>query len=89
MNLLLVAAIFQIVDGIQIGAAGALRGYKDTKIPMIINLFSYWVLAFPLSYVLGIVYRLPPSYIWLGFVLGLSVAAILLTRRLRNVSQVL
>tara|TARA_Y100001978_G_C23427043_1_gene306531 strand:- start:139 stop:615 length:477 start_codon:yes stop_codon:yes gene_type:complete len=89
MNLLLVAAIFQIVDGIQIGAAGALRGYKDTKIPMIINLFSYWVLAFPLSYVLGIIYRLPPSYIWLGFVLGLSVAAILLTRRLRNVSQVL
>ena len=89
MSLLLVAAVFQIVDGIQIGAAGALRGYKDTKIPMIVNLFSYWVLAFPLSYVLGIVYRLPPSYIWLGFVLGLSVAAILLTRRLSKISKIL
>ena len=89
MSLLLVAAVFQIVDGIQIGAAGALRGYKDTKIPMIVNLFSYWVLAFPLSYLLGIVYRLPPSYIWLGFVLGLSVAAILLTRRLSKISKIL
>lgn len=89
MSLLLVAAVFQIVDGIQIGAAGALRGYKDTKIPMIVNLFSYWVLAFPLSYLLGIVYRLPPSYIWLGFVLGLSVAAILLTSRLSKISKIL
>lgn len=87
MNLLLVAAIFQIVDGIQIGAAGALRGYKDTKVPMMINLFSYWILAFPLSYILGKVYKLPPSFIWCGFVLGLSVAAILLTNRLNNVSS--
>lgn len=87
MNLLLVVALFQIVDGIQIAAAGALRGYKDTKIPMIINLFAYWVLAFPLSYFVGIIYTLPPSYIWGGFVLGLSVAAFLLTFRFNRVSK--
>jgi MATE family multidrug resistance protein len=87
MSLLLVAAIFQIVDGIQIAAAGALRGYKDTKIPMIINLIAYWMLAFPLSYMVGIVYELPPTFIWGGFVLGLSVAAILLTWRFSLVSK--
>ena len=87
MNLLLVVALFQIVDGIQIAAAGALRGYKDTKIPMVINLFSYWILAFPLSYIVGIIYNLPPSYIWGGFVLGLSVAAFLLTFRFNRVSK--
>jgi len=87
MSLLLVAAVFQIVDGIQIGAAGALRGYKDTKIPMFINIISYWVLAFPLSYLVGIVYKLPPNYIWCGFIMGLSVAACLLTWRFNRVSK--
>ena len=47
INLLLMAAIFQIADGVQIGSAGALRGYKDTNLPMVINTFALWVLAFP------------------------------------------
>jgi MATE family multidrug resistance protein len=87
VSLLLMAAIFQIGDGVQIGAAGALRGYKDTRVPMVINIFSYWFLAFPLAYLAAITYRLPPQYIWAGFVLGLSVAAILLTVRYRRVSE--
>lgn len=87
INLLLMAAIFQVGDGVQIGAAGALRGYKDTRIPMAINIFSYWFLAFPLAYLAAIPYRLSPQYIWAGFVLGLSVAAILLTVRYWRVSQ--
>jgi len=87
VSLLLIAAIFQVVDGIQIGAAGALRGYKDTKIPMLINIFSYWALAFPLSYMAAITYRLPPNYIWGGFVIGLTIAAILLTTRFIFVSN--
>jgi multidrug resistance protein, MATE family len=87
IGLLLMAAIFQIADGIQIGAAGALRGYKDTRIPMVINTFAYWVLAFPLAYVAALVWRAPPSWIWAGFVLGLSVAAVLLTIRYRIVSR--
>lgn len=87
ISLLLMAAIFQVADGIQIGAAGALRGYKDTKMPMLINTFSYWVLGFPLAYMATITYRAPPSYIWGGFVLGLSVAAVLLTIRFNGLSK--
>lgn len=87
ISLLLMAAIFQIGDGIQIGAAGALRGYKDTRMPMIINTFAFWVLAFPLAYMAAVTYRLPPSYIWGGFVVGLSAAAILLTWRFLRLSR--
>jgi multidrug resistance protein, MATE family len=87
VGLLLMAAIFQVADGVQIGAAGALRGYKDTRVPMVINTFAYWGLAFPLAYMAAITFRAPPSYIWGGFVLGLSVAAFLLTIRFRSVSR--
>jgi MATE family multidrug resistance protein len=87
ISLLFMAAIFQIADGIQIGAAGALRGYKDTRVPMVINTFAYWVLAFPLAYMAAITFRAPPSYIWAAFVMGLSVAALLLTIRYRSVSR--
>ena len=87
ISLLLMAAVFQIADGVQIGAAGALRGYKDTKMPMVINMFAYWALGFPLAYMAAITFRAPPSYIWAGFVLGLSVAAILLTIRFLKISR--
>jgi len=87
ISLLLMAAVFQIADGVQIGAAGALRGYKDTKMPMVINMFAYWALGFPLAYMATITYRAPPSYIWAGFVLGLTVAAILLTFRFLRISK--
>jgi multidrug resistance protein, MATE family len=87
VSLLLMAAIFQIADGIQIGAAGALRGYKDTRVPMVINTFAYWALAFPLAYLAAVTFEAPPAYIWAGFVLGLSVAAILLSFRFAKVSK--
>jgi MATE family multidrug resistance protein len=87
ISLLLMAALFQIADGVQIGAAGALRGYKDTKMPMVINMFAYWALGFPLAYMAAITFRAPPSYIWAGFVVGLSAAAIMLTRRFLRISR--
>lgn len=87
ISLLLMAAIFQIADGVQIGAAGALRGYKDTRVPMIINMFAFWVLAFPLAYLAAVTYKAPPNYVWAGFVVGLGVAAVLLTWRFRRLSQ--
>jgi MATE family multidrug resistance protein len=81
ISLLLMAAIFQVADGIQIGAAGALRGYKDTRVPMVINIIAFWVFAFPLAYMAAVTYQLPPHYIWGGFVIGLSAAAVMLTWR--------
>lgn len=87
ISLLLMASIFQVADGVQIGAAGALRGYKDTRMPMIINMFSYWALGFPLAYLATITFMAPPAYIWAGFVLGLSVAAVLLTIRFYFLSK--
>jgi len=87
ISMLLMATIFQVADGVQIGAAGALRGFKDTRMPMVINMFAYWVLAFPLSYLAAVTFRSPPSYIWGGFVIGLTVAAILLTIRYNRVSR--
>jgi len=86
ISLLLMAAIFQVFDGIQIGTAGALRGYKDTRVPMAINIFAYWVLAFPLAYLAAVTYKLPPNYIWGGFVIGLAVAAIMLAWRYERLS---
>jgi MATE family multidrug resistance protein len=87
VSLLLAAAIFQIADGVQIGAAGALRGYKDTRFPMIINTFAYWVLAFPLAYMAAVTYEAAPVYTWGAFIVGLSVAAILLTWRYFRLSR--
>lgn len=86
ISLLLMAAIFQVADGIQIGAAGALRGYKDTRIPMAINIFAYWIIAFPLAYMAAVTYKLPPNFIWGGFVAGLTVAAVMLTWRYARIS---
>lgn len=87
ISLLLMAAIFQIADGVQIGAAGALRGYKDTSVPMVINIFAFWVLAFPLAYLAAITYQAAPNYIWGGFIVGLGVAASLLTWRYDRLSR--
>lgn len=87
ISLLLMAAIFQVADGVQIGAAGALRGYKDTAFPMAINMFAFWVLAFPLAYLAAVTYKAPPNFIWAGFVVGLGVAAVLLTWRFSRLSR--
>ena len=86
-SLLLMAAFFQVADGVQIGAAGALRGYKDTRVPMWMNTFSFWVLGFPAAYLAAKVFELEPRYIWTGFVLGLTVSAFLLTTRFRKISK--
>lgn len=87
ISLLLAAAIFQVADGVQVGAAGALRGFKDTRLPMVINIFSYWVLAFPLAYLAAVTYKAAPVYTWSAFIVGLSVAAALLTWRYVRISR--
>jgi len=86
-SLLLMAAIFQVADGVQIGAAGALRAYKDTRMPMAINIVAYWAVGFPLAFLAAVTYVSPPNYIWGGFVIGLSIAAVLLTWRFALLSR--
>lgn len=75
-QLLLIAAIFQISDGIQVTALGALRGIQDVNIPMIITFISYWIIGFPLCIYLGLYTGLKAQGIWYGLLAGLSVAAI-------------
>ena len=88
ISLLLAAAIFQIADGVQVGAAGALRGFKDTRFAMITNTFAYWVLAFPLAYLAAVTYKVAPIYTWGAFIVGLSVAGTMLTWRYFRISKV-
>ena len=86
VSLLVMAAVFQISDGIQVGGAGALRGFKDTKIPMLLNFAGYWLLGFPLAYYLGVVLEQGPKSVWFGLVASLTVTAILLNGRFLLVS---
>lgn len=86
-KLLLIAGIFQISDGLQVVALGALRGFQDVKIPMIISLIAYWIICFPISYYLGLYTTLNTMGIWIGLLVGLTVAAILLTARFLHISK--
>ncbi len=81
-SLLLLAALFQFPDGIQVVSAGALRGLKDTKAPMWLAAFAYWGVGMPVGAGLGLWLGWGPRGMWLGLTAGLLVAAILLTRRL-------
>jgi multidrug resistance protein, MATE family len=80
-KLLLVAAVFQISDGIQVVVLGALRGLQDVKIPMYITFVAYWIVGFPISYYLAMHTELKATGVWIGLLAGLSVAALLLYMR--------
>jgi MATE family multidrug resistance protein len=85
--LLVFAAIFQVFDGAQAIATGALRGLNDTRIPMLLAGVSYWVIGFSLAYVLGFPAGFGPAGIWIGLATGLACAALLLSLRFRRLSQ--
>jgi MATE family multidrug resistance protein len=76
-----VAGVFQLVDGLQAIAAGLLRGIKDTSIPMLLALVSYWGIGFVLAYVLAFPLGWGGIGIWVGFVFGLIAASFLLLGR--------
>lgn len=89
-GLLLIVALYQFVDDTQITAMGALRGYKDTRAPMLTVAFAYWVIGLPLGATLGFglggVTALGVTGFWLGLVAGLSVAAAMLIWRVWRLS---
>jgi MATE family multidrug resistance protein len=81
VGLLAMAALFQLVDGAQAIALGLLRGVQDTTVPMFIAAISYWVVGMPCSYIFGFVLGYDGIGVWMGLVLGLACAAILLSAR--------
>lgn len=86
-TLLLFAATFQFPDGIQVLSAGALRGLKDTRVPMFIAMFAYWGLGMPLGAGLGLGLGWGPQGMWIGLIVGLAAAAVLLGWRFRTSSR--
>ena len=86
-SLLLYAAAFQFPDGIQVLSAGALRGLKDTRVPMFLAALAYWGIGMPLGAGLGLYLGWGPRGMWIGLIAGLSVAAVLLCRRFLRSSR--
>ncbi len=80
-KLLLVAAVFQVADGIQVVVLGALRGLQDVKIPMYLTFVAYWLIGFPTSYFLGFYTSLKAVGVWIGLCAGLMAAALFLYLR--------
>ncbi len=86
-KLMLVAAVFQLSDSLQVVALGALRGLQDVKIPTVITFISYWIIGFPISFYLGQSYRLGSMGIWIGLLSGLTAAALLLFIRFNYLTK--
>jgi MATE family multidrug resistance protein len=83
-QLLIVAAIFQVSDGLQVVFLGALRGFQDVWLPSLICFVAYWLIGFPVSYYLGLHTSLKAQGIWTGLLVGLSVSAIFMFMRYRH-----
>jgi MATE family multidrug resistance protein len=80
-QLLVLAGLFQFSDGIQVASNGALRGLKDTRVPMAITLFAYWGVGMPVGWWLAFRHGYGARGMWMGLIAGLTVAAVLLFTR--------
>lgn len=80
-TLVFMAGFFQLSDGVQVVGIGVLRGLSDVNVPTLITLFSYWLIALPTSYLLGFTFGYDAAGVWVGLLVGLSLAAGLLTTR--------
>lgn len=86
-QLLIIAALFQIFDGLQAVGIGVLRGLTDTKIPMLISFATYWVIGIPVSILLGFYFKLGAVGIWIGLLLGLASLGITMAFRFNTKSK--
>ncbi|POW56932.1 MATE family efflux transporter [Pantoea agglomerans] len=90
-QLMLLAAIYQFSDSIQVIGSGILRGYKDTRSIFFITFIAYWLLGLPSGYTLAmtdwVVPRMGPAGFWCGFIIGLTSAAVMMLWRIRRLQQ--
>lgn len=86
-QLLIIAAIFQFTDGLQVVALGALRGMQDVKLPTVFTFIAYWIIGFPISYYLSMHTSLESMGIWIGLLAGLTASAIMLFIRFNYLSK--
>ena len=86
-KLLLVAAFFQISDGLQVVVLGALRGLQDVRIPTFITFVAYWLIGFPVCYYLGLHTNFSSTGIWIGLLLGLTASAVMLYIRFNYLTK--
>ena len=89
VQLLFLAAIFQLSDGVQVSCAGILRGLNDTRVPMVITAVAYWLVGLPLGIGLAFRFELGARGMWMGMIAGLTVAAILLASRYLAIARTL
>ena len=86
-HLMLLAALYQISDSVQVIGSGVLRGYKDTRSIFFITFIAYWLLGLPIGYLLALTDligpAMGPSGFWIGFIIGLTSAAIMMALRIR------
>jgi MATE family multidrug resistance protein len=86
-SLLIIAAFFQLSDGIQVVTAGALRGLQDVKIPSLLIFVAYWIIALPLGYWLAFPLKMGANGIWIGLFLGLTLTATAMVVRFNKLSK--
>lgn len=86
-SLLIVAALFQLSDGIQVVGLGALRGMGDVKLPTLVTFMAYWVIGLPCGYLLAFVLEFGEEGVWYGLLIGLSITAIILFIRFNSKSK--
>ena len=86
-KLLIIAALFQLADGLQLVTMGCLRGIQDVNIPMIITFVSYWLITLPIAYVAGIKLQFGIVGVWAGLGIGLSISALALFYRFNRLSK--
>jgi MATE family multidrug resistance protein len=85
-KLMIIAALFQLSDGVQVTALGMLRGLQDVKIPSIITFIAYWLITIPLGYFLCVTLRMGAFGMWIALGLGLTISAFLLVKRFLDMS---
>ena len=86
-KLLLIVALFQIFDGLQVAILGALRGMQDVKIPTLMTFIAYWIIGFPICFYLGLYTPLKSTGIWIGLLISLVSSSIMLFLRFNYLTK--